>query len=38
MPEYAGRPLRITDRTGTGGKAGVLNDALKMAKGEYICV
>jgi len=38
MPEYAGRNITITDRTGTGGKAGVLNDALKMAKGEYICV
>ena len=38
MPEYAGRNVIITDRTGTGGKAGVLNDALKMAKGEYICV
>ena len=31
MPEYAGRNITITDRTGTGGKAGVLNDALKMA-------
>ena len=38
MPEYAGRNLTIIDRTGTGGKAGVLNDALKMATGEYICV
>lgn len=38
LPEYAGRNIIITDRTGTGGKAGVLNDALKMAKGEYICV
>ncbi len=38
MPEYAGRNLTIIDRTGTGGKAGVLNDALKMARGEYICV
>ena len=33
MPEYAGRNLTIIDRTGTGGKAGVLNDALKMARG-----
>ena len=38
MPEYAGRNLNIIDRTGTGGKAGVLNDALEMATGEYICV
>ena len=38
MPEYAGRNLTIIDRTGTGGKAGVLNDALQMATGEYICV
>ena len=38
LPEYAGRNLTIIDRTGTGGKAGVLNDALKMATGEYICV
>ncbi|WP_247917499.1 glycosyltransferase family 2 protein [Streptococcus oralis] len=38
MPEYAGRNLTIIDRTGTGGKAGVLNDALEMARGEYICV
>ncbi|MFS9011533.1 glycosyltransferase family 2 protein [Streptococcus anginosus] len=38
MPEYATRDITITDRKGTGGKAGVLNDALKMAKGEYIRV
>ena len=38
MPEYAGRNLTIIDRTGTGGKVGVLNDALEMARGEYICV
>lgn len=37
-PQNAGRDLTLIDRTGTGGKAGVLNDALKMAKGEYICV
>ena len=30
--------VTIIDRTGTGGKAGVLNDALKMATGDYICV
>lgn len=38
MPEYATRDITITDRKGTGGKAGVLNDALKIAKGDYICV
>lgn len=38
LPQYAGRNMTITDRTGTGGKAGVLNDALEMAEGEYICV
>lgn len=38
LPEYAGRDVTIIDRTGTGGKAGVLNDALKMATGDYICV
>ncbi|WP_373808662.1 glycosyltransferase family 2 protein [Streptococcus ferus] len=37
-PQNAGRDLTLIDRTGTGGKAGVLNDALKIAKGEYICV
>ena len=30
----AGRDVTIIDRTGTGGKAGVLNDALKMATGD----
>ena len=38
LPEYAGRDLTIINRSGTGGKAGVLNDALKMATGDYICV
>ncbi|MDB6210259.1 glycosyltransferase family 2 protein [Streptococcus oralis] len=38
LPEYAGRNLTVIDRTGTGGKAGVLNDALQIATGEYICV
>ncbi|BBD23236.1 glycosyl transferase [Streptococcus constellatus subsp. constellatus] len=38
MSEYATRDITITDRKGTGGKAGVLNDALKIAKGDYICV
>lgn len=38
MPEYAERNLTIINRSGTGGKAGVLNDALEMATGDYICV
>ena len=38
MPEYAERNITVINRSGTGGKAGVLNDALKMAKGDYICV
>jgi len=38
LPEYAGRDLTIINRSGTGGKAGVLNDALAMATGDYICV
>jgi len=32
LPEYAGRDVTIIDRTGTGGKAGVLNDALNTGK------
>lgn len=38
LPQYVNRDITLIDRTGTGGKAGVLNDALEMAKGEYICV
>lgn len=30
--------IEIIDRKGTGGKAGVLNDMLKTATGEWICV
>jgi cellulose synthase/poly-beta-1,6-N-acetylglucosamine synthase-like glycosyltransferase len=37
-PRYRDRNVRIIERTGSGGKAGVLNDALKMAHGEYIGV
>lgn len=37
-PKYSGRNVQIIERTGIGGKAGVLNDALEIAKGEYICV
>lgn len=38
QPQYATRNVRLIERTGSGSKAGVLNDALKMATGEYICV
>lgn len=37
-PEYAKRRIQVIERTGTGGKAGVLNDALKIAQGEYLAV
>ncbi|MEW4372240.1 glycosyltransferase family 2 protein [Paenibacillus kandeliae] len=37
-PEYAHRDFMIIDRTGTGGKSGALNEALKHTKGEWICV
>ncbi|MFC6182145.1 glycosyltransferase family 2 protein [Lactiplantibacillus daowaiensis] len=37
-PEFKGRNLKVIERTGTGGKAGVLNDALKIAAGEYLGV
>lgn len=30
--------VQVIERTGTGGKAGVLNDALKIAHGEYLGV
>lgn len=38
MPEYKYRNVQIIKRQGSGGKAGVLNDALEIAQGEYICV
>lgn len=38
LPCYYGRDVKIIDRNGDGGKAGVLNDALKMAHGDYIGV
>lgn len=38
LPRYKNRNIRIIERQGSGGKAGVLNDALKIAQGEYICV
>lgn len=38
LKEFAGHNFRVIERTGTGGKAGVLNDALKIATGEYLGV
>ena len=35
MPEYRYRNVQIIERQGSGGKAGVLNDALEIAQGEY---
>lgn len=37
-PEYRHHHVQVIRRTGTGGKAGVLNDALKIAHGEYLGV
>ncbi|MFD1419388.1 glycosyltransferase [Lactiplantibacillus songbeiensis] len=38
ITEFKDRNFRVIERTGSGGKAGVLNDALKIATGEYIGV
>ena len=38
LKEYEDHNFRVIERTGTGGKAGVLNDALKIATGEYLGV
>ncbi|KGE72261.1 glycosyltransferase family 2 protein [Limosilactobacillus reuteri] len=38
LPKYEERKAKVIERHGSGGKAGVLNDALKMAHGEYIGV
>ncbi|MGL4535908.1 MAG: glycosyltransferase, partial [Weissella cibaria] len=38
LPEYRNRNIVIVERTGKGGKAGVLNDSLEIATGEYIAV
>lgn len=35
---FTDRDLHVIERTGSGGKAGVLNDALKIAHGEYLGV
>ncbi|MBP2001989.1 cellulose synthase/poly-beta-1,6-N-acetylglucosamine synthase-like glycosyltransferase [Paenibacillus shirakamiensis] len=37
-PEYVDRDFVILERTGTGGKSGALNDALKLTTSEWICV
>lgn len=37
-PEYQDRNAKVIRRSGSGGKAGVLNDALKIAHGEYLGV
>lgn len=36
--DYKYRNVQVIERRGSGGKAGVLNDALEIAQGEYICV
>ena len=38
LPEYRDRNIVIVERTGKGGKAGVLNESLEIATGEYIAV
>ncbi|MCP9311957.1 glycosyltransferase family 2 protein [Liquorilactobacillus satsumensis] len=38
LAQYRKRNIKIIKRSGSGGKAGVLNDALKIAHGEYIAV
>jgi cellulose synthase/poly-beta-1,6-N-acetylglucosamine synthase-like glycosyltransferase len=38
LPQYTNRDVRIIERVGSGGKAGVLNDALAIAQGDYIGV
>lgn len=38
LPQFANHDIQIIKRTGSGGKSGVLNDALKQAKGDWLCV
>lgn len=38
LKQYKDCNFRVIERTGTGGKAGVLNDALKVSTGEYLGV
>ncbi|WP_409344032.1 glycosyltransferase family 2 protein [Paenibacillus sp. MBLB4367] len=37
-PAFRHRNFHIMERTGTGGKSGALNDALKLATGEWCCI
>lgn len=37
-PAYRHRNVQVIERTGKGGKAGVLNDALEIAQGDFIGV
>lgn len=37
-PAYRDRDFVILERTGKGGKSGALNDAYKLATGEWLCV
>ncbi|WP_431809607.1 glycosyltransferase family 2 protein [Brevibacillus agri] len=37
-PEFAQHHLQVMERTGTGGKSGALNDALRLATGEWLCI
>lgn len=38
QPQYQGRDITVINRHGTGSKAGVLNEAMARAKGEYLCI
>lgn len=38
LQEFKDHHFQVIERTGSGGKAGVLNDALKIATGEYLGV
>lgn len=38
QPQYINRDITVINRHGAGGKAGVLNEAMARAKGEYLCV
>lgn len=36
--KYRGRNVKVINRHGTGSKAGVLNEAMARAEGEYMCI
>lgn len=38
QPQYRGRNITVINRHGTGSKAGVLNEAMARAEGEYLCI